>query len=82
MQETVTKSQELIFYDIYAKRKQLLDEEKKYYWNLQKGFEGESLFYEYTKEIDGHFLVLTDLLLEFNQTTFQIDCLMITSSTV
>ncbi|MEI3607363.1 nuclease-related domain-containing protein [Pseudogracilibacillus sp. SE30717A] len=46
--------------------------------NLEKGYEGERLFFELLKEkIHGEYISLYDLLLESNQSEFQIDHLLV-----
>jgi hypothetical protein len=52
-------------------------EEQKYYLNLKKGFEGEVKFDLLTETLQSDCLILNDLLLEINHTTFQIDTLII-----
>lgn len=51
--------------------------DKQYYFNLKKGYEGEMLFDSLTKNIQSKCLILNDLLLTVNRTTFQIDTLII-----
>lgn len=76
--ETVGKPPLLSLFDLLSKRKMLSNKENKYYLNLKKGYEGEVQFLQLLKRLKGDLLVLTDLLLEYNQATFQIDCLIIT----
>lgn len=52
--------------------------EKQYCSNLIKGYEGEVLFDSYTNKLECECLVINDLLLQYNNTTFQIDTLLIT----
>ncbi|WP_099363304.1 nuclease-related domain-containing protein [Fredinandcohnia onubensis] len=52
--------------------------EKQYCSNLIKGYEGEVLFDSYTKKLECECFVINDLLLQYNNTTFQIDTLVIT----
>lgn len=53
------------------------------YENLQKGYAGERKFHQILRELlSSHCIVLFDLLLESNGTTFQIDCLLIFYDTV
>lgn len=63
-------------------RMNLSAEDKKYYFNLEKGFEGELRFDLFAKELTCECLILHDLLLTSNNTTFQIDSLMITAETI
>ncbi len=53
-------------------------QEKQYCSNLIKGYEGEVLFDSYTSKLACDCLVINDLLLQYNNTTFQIDTLIIT----
>lgn len=59
-------------------RKALTEKEKNYYLNLEKGFAGEQQFDEWIKtNLTMGWLVLHDLLLDYNHTVFQIDTLII-----
>lgn len=58
------------------------EKEKKNYLNLQKGFQGELQFDVWLKKVSGDKLILNDLLLETNNTTFQIDTLLVSQDTV
>ncbi|WP_449540229.1 nuclease-related domain-containing protein [Ferdinandcohnia sp. Marseille-Q9671] len=60
-------------------RLDLSNKEKQYHSNLIKGYEGEVMFDTLTEKLECECLVLNDLLLQFNNTTFQIDSLLITS---
>ncbi|MEB1808214.1 MAG: NERD domain-containing protein [Bacillaceae bacterium] len=55
----------------------LSEKDKQHYLNLRKGFEGEVIFDSMTEKIEGECLILNDLLLKQNNTTFQIDSLII-----
>ncbi|MDR4888037.1 nuclease-related domain-containing protein [Fredinandcohnia sp. QZ13] len=68
-----TKPQELVVFEILNKRTELSSKDKQYYVNLKKGYEGELLFDSLTEKLRCHCLILNDLLLEVNNTTFQID---------
>lgn len=65
-------------------RMELPAEEKKHYLNLKKGYEGEVQFDRLTEEggLDKKFLILNDLLLKCDKTTFQIDTTIITQQTI
>ncbi len=63
-------------------RMKLSEKDKTHFYNLKKGFEGELLFDSYLEKLQGDCLVINDLLLKVNQTTFQIDSLMITSDCI
>ncbi len=73
-----TRSTEMQFYLALGARMTLLEQEKQYLWNMEKGYEGECMFDVMTEKVDGHHLVVNDLLLKHNNTTFQIDSLIIT----
>lgn len=73
-----TMSMEMQLYLALGARMTLLEKEKQYLWNMEKGYEGECLFDTFTEKLEGDHLVLNDLLLKHNNTTFQIDSLIIT----
>ncbi|WP_134699451.1 nuclease-related domain-containing protein [Ammoniphilus sp. YIM 78166] len=56
--------------------------EENYYSNLSKGFMGEKKFDEWLEPLINTRLVLHDVLLEHNNTKFQIDSLLITSDKI
>jgi hypothetical protein len=58
-------------------RLNLTAREKQHYLNLEKGFEDEVKFDLLLEGLPGERLILNDLLLEMNNTSFQIDSLMI-----
>lgn len=76
------KPSKLLFYETLNARKKLSARDKNTLYNLQKGYEGELLFSTYTREMKGKGFILHDLLFEINQTTFQIDCLIINQANV
>ncbi|KGR80414.1 nuclease-related domain-containing protein [Ureibacillus manganicus] len=49
---------------------------------LQKGYEGEALFESYIEQLQNNYLVLSDLFLQVNSTSFQLDCVMITDEKI
>ena len=55
----------------------LSKKDKQHYYNLKKGYEGEVVFDSLTEKIQCECLILNDLLLKQNNTTFQIDSLII-----
>lgn len=57
-------------------------EEKQHYFNLEKGYLGEIMFDQLTEKLQSDVYVLNDVCLEFNQSTFQIDTLIITQETL
>lgn len=72
-----TKSSELLTLELLDYRLQLPRKDKLHLSNLQKGYEGEILFDSLTKKLQCECLILNDLLLQQNRTTFQIDTLII-----
>lgn len=58
-------------------RGELTEEENKYYFSQEKGFNGEVQFDLLTEKIQSDCFVINDLLLEINNTQFQIDTLII-----
>lgn len=67
---------------ILNKRLELSDEEKRYYSYLDKGYKGELQFDTMTEKLTSSCLILNDLLLEVEKTTFQIDTLIIFAGTL
>ncbi|WP_404431578.1 nuclease-related domain-containing protein [Sutcliffiella horikoshii] len=47
------------------------------FWNLEKGYQGEVLFDKWFSALDGEWIVVNDLLLEYAGSLFQIDSLVI-----
>lgn len=72
------ESKELKFYKFLSKRVVLSEKELKYLENLEIGFQGESSFDCWIDKLKSDVIVLKDLLLEHNNTYFQIDSLLIT----
>jgi hypothetical protein len=60
----------------------LIEDTRKYYLNLEKGFEGEVQFDSLTEMYLSDCYILNDLLLEINNTKFQIDSLIIFQETI
>ncbi|WML48568.1 NERD domain-containing protein [Neobacillus sp. PS3-34] len=77
-----TEPEKLKILRVLNTRMILTPEEKKYYLNLEKGYEGEVQFDLLTEKLQSDCLILNDLLLEVNNTTFQIDTLIIFSETI
>jgi hypothetical protein len=71
------ESEELKVLNALNVRMELAEKEKQYYFNLQRGFEGEVIFDGYLKRIGIQSYILNDLLFEQNHSHFQIDSLMI-----
>jgi hypothetical protein len=67
---------------VLNKRLELSEEEKRYFSNLEKGYKGELQFDAMTEKLTSSCLILNDLLLEVEKTTFQIDTLIIFASSV
>src|SRR5690606_17826779 len=62
---------------------ELSTNDKKNFYNLEKGYQGELMFYELLEEeLTSKCICLYDLLLECNQTEFQIDNLLIYQNTI
>ncbi len=68
-----TKPDELILLELLDKRSELSSKDLQYFSNLKKGYEGELLFDILTEQLHSECLLLNDLLLEVNNTIFQID---------
>lgn len=77
-----TKSTELLILESLNNRSNLSDKDKQYYSNLKKGYEGEVMFDSLTEKLQCECLLLNDLLFKINNTTFQIDSLIITSESI
>lgn len=71
------KPKALTVLEILDKRMQLDKEKKRRYFTLRKGYEGEVSFDLLTKKLKCECLILNDLLLTQNNTTFQTDTLII-----
>ncbi|WP_068674158.1 nuclease-related domain-containing protein [Oceanobacillus sp. Castelsardo] len=77
-----SKPKELIVLEYLNKRMNLSNNDKQHYFNLKRGYEGELLFDSFTKKLHCDCLILNDLLLKANNTTFQIDSLIITQEKI
>jgi hypothetical protein len=74
---------ELIILRELNKRMDLTEDEKMYYLNLKKGYEGELYFdFKMIQTLKGEKLILNDLLFSVNNTLFQIDSLVISQHAV
>lgn len=76
------ESMELVILKLLHARMKLTGSEQQHHLNLKKGLEGEMKFDSLIANLNSKFLILNDLLLESNKTTFQIDSLLITQDTV
>ncbi|WHY84837.1 NERD domain-containing protein [Neobacillus novalis] len=72
-----TESTELIKFRFLNPRITLSTKEKKRYLNLEKGYQGEVMFDQLTEKLQNDLYILNDLCLEFNNSVFQIDTLII-----
>lgn len=77
-----TEPYELTILKLLHHRMNLDKNDQLHYFNLKKGFEGEQLFDAYTQQLQCDAIILNDLLLNFNNQTFQIDSLLITSNMI
>lgn len=79
-----SESKELKLYRMLNMRMDLSVEEVQYYRSLEKGFEGEIQFDAWLESLpeSENRLILNDLLLECNHTTFQIDSLLLVDETL
>lgn len=71
------ESKELILLRIINNRMNTSAKEKQYYYNQEKGFEGEKLFATSIEKLSNDWIIIHDLLLEYHNTLFQIDTLLI-----
>ncbi|MBU9722342.1 MULTISPECIES: nuclease-related domain-containing protein [Bacillaceae] len=77
-----TESDELLIMR-YLNRRMKLDEKEKFrYMNLEKGYEGEVKFDELLENLQEERFVINDLLLELNNSYFQIDTLIISQGII
>lgn len=74
-----TESTELLLFRSLNTRMNLSEKDKQYYYSLEKGYEGEVMFDTLTEKLQIECLIVNDLLLKKNNTTFQIDSLIILS---
>jgi hypothetical protein len=77
-----TESALLKMLRILNTRMDLTIDDQKYYLNLKKGYEGEVQFDLLTEKLQSNCLILNDLLLNANNTNFQIDSLIIFQDTI
>ncbi len=76
------KSTELLIYEILNNRMHLSDKARNHYFHLKKGYEGEVMFDLLTEKLRCDCLIINDLLLQINNTTFQNDALILTPETI
>ncbi|MFK9091340.1 NERD domain-containing protein [Bacillus salipaludis] len=63
-------------------RMMLGPKEKRYYLNLEIGYQGEVMFDQFTQKLQNDFYIINDLRLESNNAEFQIDTLIIAQETI
>ncbi|MHC0038270.1 nuclease-related domain-containing protein [Pseudoneobacillus sp. C159] len=63
-------------------RMELPEDTKRYYYNLEKGFQGELQFDRLTEKLRSNCYVLNDLLLKYNNSEFQLDTVIIYQETI
>jgi hypothetical protein len=64
------------------KRIILLDKDALHYFTIKKGYEGELKFDEWAENLPANWIMISDLLLEYNNTLFQIDALIFTGDKI
>jgi hypothetical protein len=72
-----TESDKIKIFRLLNSRMNLPESDKQYFLNLKKGFEGEVMFDKLTEKLESESLIVNDLLLKSNNTTFQIDSFII-----
>src|ERR1700748_3760767 len=77
-----TKSAELLILKSLNIRMNLSEKDKQHYFNLEKGYKGEVLFDSLTEKLHCECFILNDLLLNLNNSTFQIDSLIISPEAI
>ncbi|MFA1818627.1 nuclease-related domain-containing protein [Virgibacillus oceani] len=77
-----TISSELLTLRYLNHRTNLPHSEKQYFLHLDKGYKGELQFDRWTEKLQCDCLILNDLLLKVNNTTFQIDSTIITADSI
>jgi hypothetical protein len=77
-----SESLELRIMRLLYLRMKLSSKDDNHYFNLEKGFQGEQMFDIWLKNLSNDWLILNDLLLESNNTIFQIDSLLIFGNTI
>jgi hypothetical protein len=77
-----TESNELLAYRYLNTRMELTETEKFHYLNLEKGYKGEVKFDQLTETLREERYIINDLLLEVNNSYFQIDSLIISQGVI
>lgn len=73
---------ELMRFRYLSRRMRLSAKQENYYLNLEKGFLGEKKFDTWLQDASSDWLIVNDLLLENNNTLFQIDTLIISQDKI
>ncbi|MET3697765.1 nuclease-like protein [Bacillus oleivorans] len=76
------ESDDLMMMRFLNARMELSEKEKFYYSNLEKGYEGEVKFDQLTESLQEERYIITDLLLEVNNSYFQIDTVIISQGVI
>ncbi|WP_449619593.1 nuclease-related domain-containing protein [Robertmurraya sp. Marseille-Q9965] len=76
------ESPELKVYRYVNARMELEGKEKQHYSFLEKGLEGELKFDSLLERLEGEYLILKDILLDYQGNLFQIDTLIISKTTI
>ena len=76
------ESDELKLWRSLHYRMDLSAKDSSYYWTLEKGYVGEGMFHEWLLGLPDPCLILHDILLEVNNSLFQIDFIVITGRTI
>ncbi|MFS0752591.1 nuclease-related domain-containing protein [Oceanobacillus sp. 1P07AA] len=76
------KTKDLMLYDLLVHRMDFSIKDRQTYEKMKQGYEGERRFDQLFDETNGDSLILQDLLFTHNNTTFQIDSVIITADTI
>ncbi|WML42224.1 nuclease-related domain-containing protein [Neobacillus sp. OS1-2] len=76
------ESRELLTFRSLNTRSTLLPNEKKHYFRLEKGFQGEVMFDQIAATLQNNVYIVNNLWLEYNNSVFQIDSLLISQETI
>ncbi|WP_102275792.1 nuclease-related domain-containing protein [Cytobacillus massiliigabonensis] len=76
------ESNELLICRSLNKRMNLTEKERRHYLNLEKGYEGEIQFDKLSENLHEERYIINDLLLEVNNSYFQIDTLIISQGAI
>ncbi|WP_066296808.1 nuclease-related domain-containing protein [Bacillus sp. FJAT-29937] len=73
---TRKESVELLLHRYLNIRSSLSEKEQNYYLGLEKGYQGELMFDALSAPLSANWLIINDLMLEYNHSVFQIDTLL------